>query len=171
MLANAGHGLGKGLLDRNFNDGRHLIDTNITGTLDLLQKVHRDMRALGAGRILITRSNVGFMPGTFQAADNGSKAFLDSFSFALRAELKGELNPCRRKGIGFSARMADDLLNVECDVRVRCQPVCALARRQPSLINSYTVDVDAVGVLCRLRRSDGSSSSFSLPRHQEPIGG
>jgi len=29
------------------------------------------------------------MPGTYQAVYNGTKAFLDSFSFALRAELKG----------------------------------------------------------------------------------
>ena len=46
------------------------------------------MRARGQGRILITGSIAGFMPGTFQAVYNGSKAFIDSFSFALRAELK-----------------------------------------------------------------------------------
>jgi uncharacterized protein len=28
------------------------------------------------------------MPGTYQAAYNGTKAFIDSFAFALRAELK-----------------------------------------------------------------------------------
>ena len=88
LLANAGHGLGKGFLDQDFDDVRHLIDTNVTGTLRLVQKVGRDMRARGSGRILITGSIAGFMPGTFQAAYNGSKAFLDSFSFALRAELK-----------------------------------------------------------------------------------
>lgn len=45
------------------------------------------MRARGEGRILITGSIAGFTPGTYQAVYNGSKAFLDSFSFALRAEL------------------------------------------------------------------------------------
>ncbi|MBV8538796.1 MAG: SDR family NAD(P)-dependent oxidoreductase, partial [Alphaproteobacteria bacterium] len=30
----------------------------------------------------------GFMPGAFQAVYNGTKAFLNSFSFALRNELK-----------------------------------------------------------------------------------
>jgi short-subunit dehydrogenase len=88
LLANAGHGLGKGFLDQDFDEVRHLIDTNVTGTLYLIQKVGRDMRARRNGRILITGSIAGFMPGTFQAAYNGSKAFLDSFSFALRAELK-----------------------------------------------------------------------------------
>ena len=46
------------------------------------------MRARKSGRILFTGSIAGFMPGTFQAVYNGTKAFIDSFSFALRAELK-----------------------------------------------------------------------------------
>jgi short-subunit dehydrogenase len=33
-------------------------------------------------------SIAGFMPGTYAAVYNGTKAFIDSFSFALRAELK-----------------------------------------------------------------------------------
>ncbi len=37
---------------------------------------------------MITGSIAGLMPGTYQAVYNGTKAFLDSFSFALRAELK-----------------------------------------------------------------------------------
>jgi short-subunit dehydrogenase len=44
--------------------------------------------AARGGRILITGSIAGFMPGTYQAVYNGTKAFIDSFSFALRAELK-----------------------------------------------------------------------------------
>jgi len=88
LLANAGHGLGRGFLEQNFDDVRHVIDTNITGTIYLVQKVARDMRSRGGGRILITGSIAGFMPGTYQAVYNGTKAFIDSFSFALRAELK-----------------------------------------------------------------------------------
>jgi short-subunit dehydrogenase len=88
LLANAGHGLGHGFLDQDFDEARHVIDTNITGTIYLIQKVGRDMRARGQGRILITGSIAGFMPGSFQAVYNGTKAFIDSFSFALRNELK-----------------------------------------------------------------------------------
>lgn len=88
LLANAGHGLGHGFLDQDFKQARHVIDTNITGTIYLIQKVGRDMRDRGQGRILITGSIAGFMPGTFQAVYNGTKAFIDSFSFALRNELK-----------------------------------------------------------------------------------
>jgi short-subunit dehydrogenase len=88
LLANAGRGLGKGFLDQNFDDVLQVINTNITGTVYLIQKVGRDMRERGRGRILITGSIAGFVPGTYQAIYNASKAFLDSFSFALRAELK-----------------------------------------------------------------------------------
>jgi len=88
LLANAGHGQGHGFLDQDFDDARHVVDTNITGTIYLVQLVGRAMRSRGKGRILLTGSIAGFMPGTYQAVYNGTKAFVDSFSFALRAELK-----------------------------------------------------------------------------------
>jgi short-subunit dehydrogenase len=88
LLANAGHGLGRAFLDQPFDDVRHVIDTNITGTLYLVQQVAREMRHRRQGRILITGSVAGFVPGSFQAVYNGSKAFLDSFALALRNELQ-----------------------------------------------------------------------------------
>jgi short-subunit dehydrogenase len=88
LLANAGRGLGRAFLDQDFAEARFVIDTNITGTVYLLQKVGRDMRRRNAGKILITGSIAGFIPGSFQAVYNGTKAFLDSFSFALREELR-----------------------------------------------------------------------------------
>jgi len=88
LLANAGHGLGHGFLEQDFEKVRHVIDTNVTGTIYLIQKIGRDMRARGKGHILITGSIAGFTPGTFQAVYNGTKAFIDSFSYALREEIK-----------------------------------------------------------------------------------
>jgi short-subunit dehydrogenase len=88
LLANAGRGLGRAFLDQSFDDIRRVIDTNVTGTLYLIHRVGCAMRARGSGKILITGSIAGFMPGTYQAVYNGTKALLDSFSFALRAELK-----------------------------------------------------------------------------------
>ena len=88
LLANAGRGLGRAFLDQDFIRVRHLIDTNITGTLYLIHRVGNEMLRRKAGRILITGSIAGFTPGSFQAAYNASKAFLDSFSEALRNELK-----------------------------------------------------------------------------------
>ncbi len=88
LVANAGHGLGHGFLDKPFSEAKHVIDTNITGTLDLLYRVATAMRQRNQGRILITGSIAGLMPGSFQAVYNGTKAFIDSFSFALRNELQ-----------------------------------------------------------------------------------
>lgn len=88
LMANAGIGLGHAFLDQDVEAWRRVVDTNITGTIYLIQKIGADMRARNAGRILITGSIAGFMPGSFQAVYNGTKAFLNSFSFALRNELK-----------------------------------------------------------------------------------
>jgi short-subunit dehydrogenase len=88
LLANAGRGLGNAFLDQEWDRVRRVIDTNVTGTVYLTQRIAGDMRDRGAGRILITGSIAGLMPGTYQAVYNGTKAFLDSFAYALRAELK-----------------------------------------------------------------------------------
>lgn len=89
LLANAGVGLGRAFLDQDWDQIRCVIDTNVTGTLYLIHRIGRDMRTRAEGKILITGSIAGFMPGTYQAVYNGTKALLDSFSYALRAELKG----------------------------------------------------------------------------------
>ena len=88
LLANAGRGLGRGFLDQDFEQARHVVETNVTGTIYLIHRIGNDMRARNEGRILITGSIAGFIPGAFQAVYNGTKAFLDSFAFALRNELK-----------------------------------------------------------------------------------
>lgn len=88
LIANAGRGLGRAFLDQNFDEALRVVNTNITGTIYLIHRVGNEMRAIGRGRILITGSIAGFMPGSYQAVYNGTKAFLDSFSFAIREELK-----------------------------------------------------------------------------------
>ena len=88
LMANAGQGLSDGFLDQDFDEVISVVNTNITGTLDLTHRIGRQMRERGQGRILFTGSIAGFIPGSFQAVYNASKAFIDSFSFALRNELK-----------------------------------------------------------------------------------
>jgi short-subunit dehydrogenase len=88
LFANAGRGLGRGFLDQEIDEICHVIDTNITGTVYLVHQIGRQMRDRNAGRILLTGSIAGFMPGSFQAVYNGTKAFIDSFAFAIRNELK-----------------------------------------------------------------------------------
>lgn len=65
LFANAGQGLGNGFLDQKMDAVQRVIATNISGSI------------------------AGFMPGTFQAVYNATKAFINSFSFALREELDG----------------------------------------------------------------------------------
>lgn len=88
LVANAGHGLGRAFLDQDPAEWRHVVDTNVTGTVYLVQQVAKAMVARDEGRILITGSIAGHIAGAFQAVYNGSKAFIDSFADALGNELK-----------------------------------------------------------------------------------
>jgi short-subunit dehydrogenase len=88
LIANAGRGLGDAFLNQDWADAKFVVETNIIGTIYLIQKLARRMVDAGTGRVLITGSIAGFMPGSYQAVYNGTKAFLDSFSYALREEIK-----------------------------------------------------------------------------------
>jgi short-subunit dehydrogenase len=88
LIANAGRGLGGGFLDQDWAAARFVADTNVIGTIYLIHELGRRMVERGQGRILITGSIAGFMPGSYQAVYNGTKAFLDSFSYALREEIR-----------------------------------------------------------------------------------
>ncbi|MFV0624532.1 SDR family NAD(P)-dependent oxidoreductase [Sphingomonas sp. ac-8] len=88
LVANAGRGLGHAFVEQDVAAWRRVVDTNITGTTYLLQKVIERMKARDAGQVLITGSIAGLMPGSYQAVYNGTKAYLDSFAYALRNELK-----------------------------------------------------------------------------------
>ncbi len=88
LCANAGHGLGGAFLDQDVDDWRHVIDTNIVGTVYLLQTILRMMVRQGAGKVLVTGSIAGWVPGSFSAVYNGTKAFVDNFTAAIRDELK-----------------------------------------------------------------------------------
>lgn len=88
LCANAGRGLGHAFLDQDVADWRRVIDTNVTGTVYLLQKVLKEMVARNDGKVLVTGSIAGFIPGSFNAVYNGTKAFIDNFTEAVRNEIK-----------------------------------------------------------------------------------
>lgn len=88
LCANAAISKGGPFLDESVDDWRHSIDTNVTGTVYLLQKVLRPMVSRNAGKVLVTGSIVGYIPGSFNAIYNATKAFIDNFTEALRNELK-----------------------------------------------------------------------------------
>ena len=88
LCANAGRGLGHAFLDQAVADWRRVIDTNVFGTTYIVQKVLAQMVARGEGRILVTGSIAGHIPGSFQAVYNASKAYLDNFVPAIVNEIK-----------------------------------------------------------------------------------
>jgi short-subunit dehydrogenase len=88
LLANAGHGLGKAFLDQDWSEARHVIDTNVVGTVHLIHAVGQQMRSRNEGRILVTGSIAGHIPGSFQLVYNSTKAFIDDFCNGLANELK-----------------------------------------------------------------------------------
>lgn len=88
LCANAGTGTGGAFLDQDPGLWRRSIDTNVTGTVYLLQEILRPMVARGEGKILVTGSVAGYIPGAFNAIYNATKAFIDNFTEALRNEIK-----------------------------------------------------------------------------------
>ena len=88
LFANAGIGTGGAFLNQDVAKWRRSVDTNITGTIYLVQRVLRDMVARDDGKILVTGSIAGYIPGAFNAVYNGTKAFVDNFTEALRNEIK-----------------------------------------------------------------------------------
>lgn len=88
LCANAGAGMGGAFLDIAVKYWRHCIDTNVTGTVYLLQQILNRMVKRGEGKVLVTGSIVGYIPGSFNAIYNATKAFIDNFTDALRDELK-----------------------------------------------------------------------------------
>ena len=61
LCANAGRGLGHAFLEQEVHDWRRVVDTNITGTLYLLQKILAEMVAGDNGKVLVTGSIAGYM--------------------------------------------------------------------------------------------------------------
>lgn len=88
LVANAGQGHGGAFVDQDPKIWMHTVYTNVTGTLLLLQPVLRRMLERGEGRILVTGSIAGYVPGSFNSVYNATKAFIDNFCAALSDEIK-----------------------------------------------------------------------------------
>lgn len=89
IALNAGVGAGGDFARQTDLDAElYLIDLNVRSTVHLAKRVIKDMVDRGQGRVLFTSSIASTMPGTFNAVYNASKAFVQSFSQAIRNELK-----------------------------------------------------------------------------------
>jgi short-subunit dehydrogenase len=87
IAINAGVGVGGGFVETKLEDELNLIHLNVTSAVHLAKRVARDMLKRGIGRILFTSSIAAVLPAPFEAVYGASKAFLQSFSEALRNEL------------------------------------------------------------------------------------
>lgn len=90
LMANAGRGLGDAFLDQSWDRITEVILLNVTGTTDLLHRSLRAMLGRGQGRILITGSIAGDVPGSYQAVYNATKAYVDTLAWGIRNELQGD---------------------------------------------------------------------------------
>ncbi|SEU35765.1 SDR family NAD(P)-dependent oxidoreductase [Stigmatella erecta] len=88
IALNAGVGVGGAFAQQTrLEDELNLIALNVTSSVHLAKRVSRDMVQRKSGRILFTSSIAAVMPAPFEAVYGASKAFLLSFSEALRNEL------------------------------------------------------------------------------------
>ncbi len=88
IAINAGVGVGGEFVQTDLQEELNLIELNVASTVHLAKRIVKDMVARGQGRILFTSSIVSQMPSPFQAVYAASKAFVHSFSEAIRNELK-----------------------------------------------------------------------------------
>lgn len=85
---NAGVGVNGDFTRTSLEEELNMIALNCMSTVHLGKRVSADMAARGAGKILFTASVVSVMPASFMAVYGATKAFVLSFSDAIREELK-----------------------------------------------------------------------------------
>ncbi len=88
IAINAGVGVGGPFTDTDLQEELNLIELNVASTVHLAKRVVKDMVDRGSGKVLFTSSIASQAPQPFQAVYAASKSFIQSFSEAIRNELK-----------------------------------------------------------------------------------
>jgi len=88
LVNNAGFGDYGDFIDSDINKNLEIIDVNNKALVELTYYFIQDMKDNGYGHIINTGSVASFVPGPHMAVYYASKAFVLSFSMALREELK-----------------------------------------------------------------------------------
>ncbi|WP_213451791.1 SDR family NAD(P)-dependent oxidoreductase [Rhizomonospora bruguierae] len=88
VAINAGVGVSGPFAETPLEPDLRLVDLNVRSSVHLAKRCVQLMAPRGAGRILFTSSIAATQPGPFEASYAASKAFLLSFSEALREELR-----------------------------------------------------------------------------------
>lgn len=88
LINNAGLGLNGPFLDSAWNDVHNMINVDITALTHLTQLFGQDMKACGAGNILLVASVVGHLSVPNYAVYSASKNYVRALGTALRHEFK-----------------------------------------------------------------------------------
>lgn len=88
LVLNAGIGVGGPFIETTLEADLRLIGLNVVSVVHLAKLIVPDMAARRSGKVLVTASIAGTMPGPFYATYAASKAFALSFAQAIRHELK-----------------------------------------------------------------------------------
>jgi uncharacterized protein len=88
VAINAGIGVSGEFVRTSLLDHLRLVELNVVGAVQLAHRMASQMVERGEGGVLFTSSIAGTMPGPYMSTYNASKAFLLSFSEALRVEMK-----------------------------------------------------------------------------------
>ena len=89
LVNNAGQGLYGRFVETDIERELDMLQLNIGAYIVLTKLFLRDAIARKRGRILNVASIAGKVPGPYQAVYHGTKAFVHSFSEAVRAEVEG----------------------------------------------------------------------------------
>ena len=87
-VLNAGVGVGGKFIETDFENELNMMNLNMVYLTYLAKKVLHNMVKRDEGKILITSSIAADMPGPYYAIYAATKAFLQSFTEAIRFELK-----------------------------------------------------------------------------------
>src|SRR5690606_13710863 len=88
LVNNAGQGLFGKFVETDLDQELAMLQLNIAAYVILTKHYLKEMVARNKGRILNVSSIAGKIPGPYQSVYHGTKAFVHSFSEAIRAELK-----------------------------------------------------------------------------------
>jgi uncharacterized protein len=89
LVNDAAQGVYGKFADTDINTELDILQLNVGAYLVLTKLFLREMLVRGSGRILNVASIAGKFPGPYQSVYHGTKAFIHSFTEAIRAETEG----------------------------------------------------------------------------------
>lgn len=87
-VLNAGVGVGGEFIKTDFKEELNLMNLNMVYLVCLTKKILREMVTQNQGKIMLTSSIAAEMPGPYYSVYAASKAFIQSFTEAIRYEMK-----------------------------------------------------------------------------------